>query len=84
MFGWHITLSKHLTQGFVKLLNKLIPAQNGEIYTHFTPGVLNVKFCSDANSLTSEHVVYDQNTLGFMKFINTQIVLKEREREILK
>jgi hypothetical protein len=52
---------KHLTQDFVKLLDKLILAQNGEIYTHFTPAALNVKFCSDANSFTSEQAVYDQN-----------------------
>jgi hypothetical protein len=57
----------------MKLLNTLILAQNGEIYTHFTPGVLNVNFCSAANSITSEHAVYDQNILGFMKFINTQL-----------
>jgi len=66
-------VSNHLTQDFIKLLNKLTLAQNGEIYTHFTPAVLNVKFCSDSNSLTSESVVYDQNLLGFMKFINKQL-----------
>jgi hypothetical protein len=47
-----------------------------------TPGVLNVNFLyTDAKSLTSEHAVYDQNMLGFLKFINMNLDIYKKGSE---
>lgn len=74
MGGQHIQYKDH-TQDFIKYSNKLILIQNSEIYTSFTPGLLNVNiFHTGANSLTPEGTVHNQNKFKFMKFtINMQL-----------
>jgi len=82
MGGQHIQY-KHHTQDFVKYRGKLILTQNSEIYTSFTPGLLNVNkpFHTGANSLTPEGTVHNQNKFKFMKFtINMQITFKKNKK----
>ena len=79
-------VSKHLIQDYLfggKYSNKLITAQNSEIYTNFMPGLLhgNEIFCSVATLLTPEHTVHYQHMLGFTKFaIKMQLRLKNEGR----
>jgi hypothetical protein len=70
-------ISKHLTNTSYRIIYLVVHTvisyleqQTSELYPNSTLGLLNRNeiFCSDANSLTPEHIVQYQHMLGFVKF----------------